>query len=63
MLFVRDPILLKQLAIKEFDNFVDHRSIVNEDVDPMISKSLGVLTGQKWRGLLFKIVQSYQTFH
>lgn len=51
VLFVRCPKMLKQLAVKEFDHFVDHRAIVNEEADPMLTKSLVGLTGHKWRGL------------
>ena len=48
--------MLKQLAVKEFDNFVDHRAVVNEDADPMLTKSLVGLTGHKWRGLHLKTI-------
>lgn len=48
--FVRDPKIAKQLAIKDFDNFVDHRVIIDETVDKMFGKSLINLKGQKWRG-------------
>lgn len=45
--------MIKQLAVKEFDHFVDHRMVVNDETDPMINKSLVGLTGHKWRGLHF----------
>lgn len=48
--FIRDPKLAKKLAIKEFDNFVDHRVFVDESIDKLFGKSLISLKGQKWRG-------------
>lgn len=48
--FVRDPKLAKKLAVKDFDFFVDHRSVINEDIDKMFGKALISLRGQKWRG-------------
>ena len=48
--FIRDPKIAKQLAVKDFDYFMDHRTLISEDVDPLFGKALVVLTGQKWRG-------------
>lgn len=50
MFFIRDPKLLKKLAIKDFDHFPDHRTIIDEKVDKLFGKSLVALTGDKWRG-------------
>lgn len=48
--FVRDPKLAKKLAIKDFDYFVDHRVVLDENTDKLFGKSLISLQGQKWRG-------------
>lgn len=48
--FVRDPKLAKQMAVKDFDCFVDHRVVMDEDTDKLFGKSLVSLQGQKWRG-------------
>jgi len=50
--FVRDPKLLKKLAVKDFDSFLDHRMFLSEEVDPLFGKALFSLRGQKWKGLL-----------
>lgn len=50
---VRDPKLLKRLAVKDFDSFLDHKMLLSEDVDPLFGRALFSLTGQKWKGLLF----------
>lgn len=51
VVFVRDPKIVKHLAVKEFDHFMDHRVVITEDIDPMFGKSLVSLTGQKWKGV------------
>ncbi|KAL1509790.1 hypothetical protein ABEB36_004472 [Hypothenemus hampei] len=48
-LMVKDPELIKQLTIKNFDHFTDHRPFVNPEVDTLWSNNLFALTGQKWR--------------
>lgn len=50
-LLVKDPDLIKQITVKDFDHFVDHRSFVNEDVDPLFGKSLFNLRGKRWRDM------------
>ena len=53
---IRDPKLVKKLSIKDFDNFVDHRVLVDEHSDKMFGKSLISLKGQKWRGNNMKLL-------
>nr|AKZ17700.1 cytochrome P450 monooxygenase CYP9Z62 [Tenebrio molitor] len=48
-LVITDPDLIKQIAVKDFDHFVDHPVFVSEDVDPLWGKNLVALTGQGWR--------------
>lgn len=47
---IRDPKLIKLLAVKEIDHFTDHRVVITEDIDPMFGKALISLKGQKWKG-------------
>lgn len=49
--FVRDPKLVKRMAVKDFDYFVDHRVIIDDSMDKLFGKALISLQGQKWRGL------------
>nr|QYA71985.1 cytochrome P450 [Anoplophora glabripennis] len=49
LLVLRDPELLKQVAIKDFDHFTDHISFLPTDSDPLFSKSLVALHGREWR--------------
>ncbi|KAJ8953891.1 hypothetical protein NQ318_019131 [Aromia moschata] len=46
-LVVKDPTLIKQLAIKDFDHFEDHLQFMPEDVDPLWGKNLFALQGKK----------------
>lgn len=52
--FIRDPKLVKKLAVKDFDFFTDHRSVIDESIDKLFGKSLVSLRGQKWRGEKFE---------
>lgn len=51
VLMLRDPELIKQITVKDFDHFVDHRSFVSENQDPIFSKNLFSLKGDKWRDM------------
>lgn len=51
ILVLRDPDLIKQITVKDFDHFLNHRSFVPEDVDPLWSKNLFALNNQKWRDM------------
>ncbi|XP_072397906.1 cytochrome P450 9e2-like [Diabrotica undecimpunctata] len=48
-LVIKDLELIKQIGVKDFDHFTDHRSIISEEADPLWAKNLFALTGQKWR--------------
>lgn len=50
---------MKFLAVKEFDYFADHRSVIDADMDPLFGKVLTALKGQKWKGSKFKLVKSF----
>ncbi|XP_044253641.1 cytochrome P450 9e2-like isoform X2 [Tribolium madens] len=50
-LFVRDPDLIKQLAVKDFDYFLNHRTFIPEESDPLWGKNLFALNNQKWRDM------------
>lgn len=46
---IRDPDLINAIAIKNFDNFCDHRAFLNEELDPLASKNLFNIRGDHWR--------------
>lgn len=47
MLLLREPELVKQICIKDFDTFSEHRTIVTDDADPLWSKNLFALKGMQ----------------
>ncbi|XP_037049482.1 probable cytochrome P450 9f2 [Bradysia coprophila] len=46
---IRDVELIKQIAIKDFDYFVNHSFYVDDNNDPFFGRSLFVLRDQRWR--------------
>lgn len=40
ILMIRDPELIKQIAIKDFDVFAEHNAFVPEEVDPLWANGL-----------------------
>ncbi|XP_063916065.1 cytochrome P450 9e2-like [Zophobas morio] len=48
-LVLKDPDLIKQITVKDFDHFVDHLRFVSEDSDPLWSNNLFALNGKRWR--------------
>ncbi|KAL1402070.1 hypothetical protein pipiens_006243 [Culex pipiens pipiens] len=52
---IRDPELIKQIAVKDFDHFVDHRTIMGNDDSGdsprLFGNSLFSMNGQRWRDM------------
>ncbi|XP_049294620.1 probable cytochrome P450 9f2 [Anopheles funestus] len=52
---VRDPELIKRIAVKDFDHFVNHRPVFGNDENPhntaLFGKTLVALNDQKWRDM------------
>ncbi|XP_053683834.1 probable cytochrome P450 9f2 [Sabethes cyaneus] len=55
MYMLRDPELIKQIGVKDFDHFTDHRPVFGknhaEDSDALFPKTLFSLTDHKWRSM------------
>ena len=50
-LLVRDLELVKNILVKDFQNFIDRIFSVEERFDPLFGNILGILKGQLWRHL------------
>ncbi|XP_063825192.1 cytochrome P450 9e2-like [Ostrinia nubilalis] len=50
MLLVRDPELLKCIAVKDFEYFVDRRAFGDPD-DPVFGRNLLLLKGDEWKAM------------
>ena len=56
MFFLRDPEVVKQIAIKDFDHFVNHRSTFGDDDDAdhnknLFAASLVLMKDDKWKDM------------
>ncbi|XP_053996963.1 cytochrome P450 9e2-like [Hylaeus anthracinus] len=46
---VRDIELIKSFCVKNFESFQDHRPLSDEELDPLLGKSLFSIQGEKWK--------------
>ncbi|XP_043480616.1 cytochrome P450 9e2-like [Leptopilina heterotoma] len=46
---LRDPDLIKEICVKNFDNFLDHQAFIDETMDPIFGKNVFSLKGERWR--------------
>ncbi|XP_051157203.1 cytochrome P450 9e2-like [Leptopilina boulardi] len=46
---IRDPELIKEICVKNFENFIDHQSFIDETMDPIFGKNVFSLKGERWR--------------
>lgn len=56
---IKDPELIKQITVKDFDHFVNHQKLISEDIDPMFGKNLTALTDQKWKDMRATLSPSF----
>ncbi|XP_060530967.1 cytochrome P450 9e2-like [Cylas formicarius] len=58
-LLIRDPELIKQVTVKDFDHFTDHRPFVDAKSDPLWGKNLFALKGQNWKDMRATLSASF----
>lgn len=46
VILIRDPELIKNIVVKDFDHFTDHREFFSEDSDPLFADSLFLMKGK-----------------
>ncbi|GBP50388.1 Probable cytochrome P450 9f2 [Eumeta japonica] len=51
VLLIRDPEVIKQITTKDFDHFINHTWILNEDANPLLAGSLLLMKDEKWRDM------------
>ncbi|XP_071571178.1 cytochrome P450 9e2-like [Temnothorax nylanderi] len=56
---VRDPELIKDIMVKDFEFFPDHRSSVDDSVEPLLSKDIISLRGDRWREMRHTLSPSF----
>ncbi|KAF7987348.1 hypothetical protein HCN44_003110 [Aphidius gifuensis] len=47
--FIRNPELIKSIAIKNFDHFVNHRAVIDPKTEPLFGNNLISLHDDRWR--------------
>ncbi|KAF5291527.1 hypothetical protein FQR65_LT01840 [Abscondita terminalis] len=50
-LMIRDVDLIKRITVKDHEFFIDHNNLMTEEVEPLMSKNLFNLKGQRWRDM------------
>jgi cytochrome P450 len=50
-LLIRDVELVKNILVKDFQTFMDRVVSFEDKFDPLFSKMMGVITGERWRNL------------
>lgn len=48
---IRDVELCRKIFITNFDNFVNRRTSINQDIDPVAGRFIGLLKDENWRRL------------
>ncbi|CAG9827678.1 unnamed protein product [Diabrotica balteata] len=58
ILIVKDPDLIKDITVRDFEHFTDHSSWLPENVDPLWGNNLFSLKGDKWKEmrLFFRVM-------
>uniref|UniRef100_A0A0K8TUK8 unspecific monooxygenase n=1 Tax=Epiphyas postvittana TaxID=65032 RepID=A0A0K8TUK8_EPIPO len=51
VVFIRDIELIKQITVKDFEHFLDHAVVIDENIDPFFGRNLFALKGQKWKDM------------
>lgn len=59
LLLVRDPDLIKEICVKNFENFVDRRSFMTEEMDPVYGKNVFSLKGDRWKKMRNTLSPAY----
>ncbi|KAI4464046.1 cytochrome p450 [Holotrichia oblita] len=59
ILTIKDPEIIKQVTVKEFDHFLNHRSFVPDGIDQLWSKNLFALRDIEWREMRSTLSPSF----
>ncbi|KAL4707493.1 hypothetical protein ACJJTC_000245 [Scirpophaga incertulas] len=51
MVMIKDVELIKKITIKDFEHFLDHRTMVDDKTDPLFGRNLFSLKGQEWKDM------------
>lgn len=49
VIMIRNLDILKNITVKNFEHFVDHRNFTDSEIEPLFSNNLFSLKGERWR--------------
>ncbi|KAK9885352.1 hypothetical protein WA026_010849 [Henosepilachna vigintioctopunctata] len=58
-LLIKSPELIKQICVRDFDHFFNHRNIFPEGAEQLWSRNLVALKGQEWKNIRCTISPSF----
>ncbi|XP_011869160.1 PREDICTED: cytochrome P450 9e2-like [Vollenhovia emeryi] len=58
-IFLRDPELIKDIMVKDFENFPDHRIVLDENAEPLVGNNLFSMRGDRWREMRTTLSPSF----
>ena len=56
---LRDPELIKETCVKNFEYFLDHQSFIDEEMDPLFGKNVFSLKGDRWKVMRHTLSPSF----
>lgn len=59
LLLIKDVDLIKEIAVKKFDHFMDHNQLLDEESDPLWGKNLLSLKGKRWKDMRATLSPSF----
>ncbi|KAK5641878.1 hypothetical protein RI129_010425 [Pyrocoelia pectoralis] len=59
ILVIKDPELIKQITVKDFDHFIDHNQFMTEECEPLWGKNLFSLRGERWKEMRATLSPSF----
>lgn len=59
VIVIKDPEMVKEIGVKSFDYFPNHRSFVEEEFDPLLSRNIFSLQDDRWRQMRTTLSPSF----
>ncbi|XP_044758961.1 uncharacterized protein LOC123316796 [Coccinella septempunctata] len=59
ILVVKSPELIKQICVKDFDHFLNHKVLLPDGVEDLLSKNLLMLKDQEWKNMRSTLSPSF----
>lgn len=60
-ILLRDPELIKEVLVKNFNSFHDNETYLNEKLDPIVSRNPFFLRGHRWKVVRSQVTSAITT--